>query len=351
MRVMIIGGGVIGLSCAWHLAQKHAAVTLFEARRCGQGASHAALGALWPPSPLATGPLQSWHRQCLHNYPEFLRQLAAASRLSVAYRRLGRVEILQSAAAADRAAVEAQASARTMEVIAPPAVAAFAGGAAAPFGGLLCRDTAQVDVAQLIAALHAACLAAGVEILEHTEARLYHAGDQLRGVETAAGRRDADALLLAAGAWSGTLAPLPGVRPAKGQGIALALPAAAQPRGIVKRGPIYIVPWPERNEVLVGSTTEPAAGFAEEPTADARAMLATAAADLLPALHGTTLLRHWAGLRPDGPRHRPIMAQAPDTPGLWLCTGHYKTGIGTCGDTGRRMARAILHGEELPRWG
>lgn len=52
--VVVIGGGVIGLTTAWYLAQRQLSVTLLEQGRCGHGASRAALGALWPP-PHGTG--------------------------------------------------------------------------------------------------------------------------------------------------------------------------------------------------------------------------------------------------------------------------------------------------------
>ncbi|TMJ46163.1 MAG: FAD-dependent oxidoreductase, partial [Alphaproteobacteria bacterium] len=43
---LIIGAGVIGLGIGWRLAQRGAAVTLFDRAAAGSGASHAAAGML-----------------------------------------------------------------------------------------------------------------------------------------------------------------------------------------------------------------------------------------------------------------------------------------------------------------
>jgi glycine oxidase len=364
MNMLVIGGGVIGLSCAWRLAQGGARVTLLEQRVCGAGASTAALGALWPASPLAHGELQQWHRHCLRNFPAFLSELEQAGGHAVPLQQSGRLEILQSAESATRAHEEIRAAfsewsdwpaliGPPMELLDDPAARRLAPGIAAPFGALRCNVTAHVNVHTLIAALRAAAIAAGVTLCEQAPVlRIHRANQRITAVETATATIRADTLLLAAGAWTTLLPDLPSafpaLRPAKGQGLALRAPANLRLPCILKRGPIYLVPWLSESQVLVGSTTEPEAAFDETPTAAARELLSQSAADLLPALRNAAILRHWAGLRPDAPRHRPIMKRIPDFENLWLCAGHYKTGIGMAGESGRLMARAILHHEPLP---
>jgi len=79
LKVIVIGAGVIGLSCAWRLAAAGARVELLESRDCGQGATLGALGALWPAGPLVNGPLQQLHRQSLWQFEAFAAELSAAS--------------------------------------------------------------------------------------------------------------------------------------------------------------------------------------------------------------------------------------------------------------------------------
>jgi glycine oxidase len=358
MNVAVAGGGVIGLSIAWRLATAGVRVDLVDAGPCGGGASTAALGALWPASPLMAGPLQELHRASLWQFPAFAADISAAAGIPISLRRLGRVELLNSPKA--EAAARAQAAHAcghwpafadplpTMEVVPPDAVPALVPGLPRPaHAALVCRATAQVNVHHLLAALRVACERAGVHIREHTPVTgLHHRGGRIVALGTAGGPVEADAFVLAAGAWTPHLSPLVGpvapVRPVKGQGLALARPAGLALNTILKSGPIYVLPW--EDELLVGSTTEPDAGFDLAPTPAARAALLAGATALLPALAAAPVLRHWAGLRPQTrPKpHPPVIGPHADFPNLHLCTGHYKTGIGLAPLVSSLMATALI---------
>ena len=364
MKVIVIGAGVIGLACAWRLAAAGAQVELLESRDCGQGATLGALGALWPASPLARGPLQQLHRESLWQFAAFAAELSAAAGLPVGFRRLGRLELLNSPKAVERAGTEAQAACAqwpafgvplpVMEVLAPAALAArWPQLAPAAHAGLLCRATAQVGVPELVAALRAACAKTGVVVHSHTPATaLEIRGQRLAGVYTAGGLREADAVLATAGAWSALLAPavaeVAPLRPAKGQGLALQMPPGVRLETIVKAESIYLIPWTGAagGEILVGSTTEPEAGFDETPTAEARHTLLAGAAGIVPGLKDAVVLRHWTGLRPQNPaqRHPPIMGRHPKLANLFVCTGHFKTGLGLAPLVSRLMSATILSG-------
>ena len=367
MKVIVIGAGVIGLACAWRLAAAGARVELLESRDCGQGATLGALGALWPASPLAKGPLQQLHRESLWQFEAFAAELGAAAGLPVNFRRLGRLEMLNSAKAAQRALAEAQAASAewpafggalpVMEVLAPDQIAArWPQLAPAAHAGLLCRATAQVVVPELVAALRAACIKAGVVLRSHMPATGWEVrGQSVAGVRTAEGLAQADAVLVTAGAWSALLAPevaaVAPIRPAKGQGLALQRPTGVGLETIVKSESIYLIPWngDTGSEILVGSTTEPEAGFDETPTAEARETLLAGAAGIVPGLKGAVVLRHWTGLRPQNPakRHPPIMGRHPKITNLFVCTGHFKTGIGLAPVVSRLMCETIVGGADV----
>jgi glycine oxidase len=361
-RIIVVGGGVMGLSCAWRLAGAGAQVDLFESRNPGEGATRAALGALWPASPLATGPLQELHRAGLWQFEDFVAELARGTGLPVTFRRLGRVELLNSEKAALRAAAEAEAACANwpafggaqpvMEVLEPAALGwRWPQIAKAAHPALLCRATAQVDVPQLLTALAAACVAAGVKLHERTPVTgLQIAGERVFGVRAAEAVFEADAVVVATGAWTANLSPavaaVAPIRPAKGQGLALQMPHGLLLETIIKADSIYLIPWEESGEVLVGSTTEPEAGFDETPTLAARETLLAGAAGIIPGLKGAVVLRHWSGLRPQNPakRHPPIMGPHPMIPNLFLCAGHFKTGIGMSPLVSRLMCETILSG-------
>lgn len=366
IHTIVIGAGVIGLSCAWRLARAGASVELFDGRHCGEGATLAALGALWPPSPLVNGPLQQLHRASLWEFEAFVRELEAASGRKIRFARQGRVELLDSTRETVRAVEEASVACGdwpsfggekpVMEMLEPSEVAArFPQVAGDGRGALLCRATAQVRVADLVAALRAACESAGVKLHEARPVTgLESDGQRVTGVQTEGGAIRADVVLAAAGAWSGALskevAAVAPLRPAKGQGLALAMPAGWELEPIVKSGPIYLIPWREAGEVLVGSTTEPQAGFHEDPTVGGRTVLTRGAAELAPVLKDAPVLRHWAGLRPQNVarRHPPVMGVHPRIPNLYVCTGHYKTGIGMSGLVSRLMAGMMVEDALCP---
>jgi glycine oxidase len=340
-----------------------ARVELLEARTPGEGATRAALGALWPTNPLAEGPLQQLHRASLWEFEAFAGELAQRTGLAVGFKRLGRVELMHSEQAAVRVAEEAQAACAkwpafggdlpVMEVLEPGVLARrWPQVARTEYPALLCRATGQVDVPQLIGALAAACVAAGVELRTHTKVtRLEGKGGRVTAVRTSEGVTEADAVLVAAGAWSAQLAPeiaeVAPVRPAKGQGLALQLPHGVRVETIIKSEKIYLIPWEAAGEVLVGSTTEPEAGFDEMPTAAGRQTLLEGAGGIMAGLRHAIVLRHWAGLRPQNPakRHPPIMGPHPRIGNLFICAGHFKTGIGLSPRVSRLMSEMILMGK------
>ena len=369
IRIIVVGGGVMGLSCAWRLAQGGARVTLYEKRRCGEGATLAALGALWPASPLANGEAQRIHRESLWAFEPFVREVEEASGARIAFKRLGRLELFRSEKDALRGRHEAAAACQrwadepihhggpVMEFVEKDDVALTQRGLRdAHFGGLRCRVTAQVDVTSLVIALKQACLRAGVDVHENRPASALMSEDRGNKVRVIAASFDdpcaddlADAVLIAGGAWTSEIegwGPWAKIRPVKGEGIALRMPTDEQPtlRMIVKKGPVYLIPWVEKGEILVGSTTEPDAGFDEKVTRAAREFLCREAAEIMPALRGAEVLRQWAGLRPQcvDAGHAPVMAESPHLEGLFVCAGHYKTGIGMAPYASRAMAEMIL---------
>lgn len=365
MKIIVVGAGVIGQSCAWRLASAGAQVEVLDSRAVGHGATLAALGALWPASPLSSGPLQMLHRKSLWQFEEFARGLSVESRREISFRRLGRMEILNSVKAAARARQEAAAAIAqwpafggalpTMEVVDFTAAerinSGMAGGKAFSYGALLCRATAQVKVNELMGALAEACRGRGVIFHERRAVTgLVRAGSRVVGVETSAGRMPADLVLIAAGAWTRRIAPevadcVP-VLPAKGEGLAVTMPASRPLATILKSGSIYLIPWDD--EVLIGSTTEPEAGFDETPTMAAREKLLAGAAALVPALAEMNLLRHWAGLRPASEDNLPVMGPVPSVDGLFVCAGHYKTGIGLAPLVSQLMSEVILQNTITP---
>ncbi len=219
------------------------------------------------------------------------------------------------------------------------------GLAACPLGAVLFEDDGSLEPARLGSAVAVALRAASVEVrCGVAVSRLLIQQGRAEGVLLASGERvAADAVVLAAGAWSGGLLATAGladdVIPVRGQLLELR-PAACDLRPVVFEGKRYIVPRGD-GRFVVGSTMEHA-GFDSGTTSEARGELLAFAERLVPSLVGAEIAGHWAGLRPVRPGG-PRVGRAP-IEGLFTSFGHGRNGILSC----RKSALDLADLLELP---
>lgn len=361
MNVTIVGGGVIGMACAWRLAQRGAKVMLLDQENFGSGASSAALGALWPSSMPSPGPLQRLQRESLWQYPEFIRELSAAAGRTVGYLQQGKLEFIASEKQLEqhRREVEfanhhwppmagTQESQPAMEIVnLDDAHMLEPNTAVGDWGAVVCRRSAQVDVAGLLVALRLACEHCGVRMRANCKVIEIGLQSGRPRVTLAEGHIESDRLLICAGTGvrglSETIPTLPSIKPVKGQALLMRCEHPIVGR-IVKNGAIFLVPWPD-GRILVGSTTEPEAGFDTSNTVAGVDFLTRGAIETCPALATARVESTWAGLRPTGPKRQPVMGPLPDLPDIFICAGHFKVGIGMAPKCADSMARWVLNGE------
>lgn len=335
-EVIIIGAGVIGSACAFELAVAGARVTVFDARRVGQGASQASAGVLCP---YIEGhddrPLRSLGRRSLDLYDAFVQRLQDTSSLVVQYSRGGTLEI----ALEDEHAANLQ---RSVTQLAAEGVAAHwldatelchvePLAAAGALGGLLIDMHGFVGVPELTDALAAAAMRLGARVaLETRVISISPSADGRIVVHTENGPSVADRVVLAAGSWAtqvriaGVTAPL-GVRPVRGQLLHLAWQTEQPLRHVLWGSDCYIVPW-HNGRVLVGATVEEA-GFDERATAAGVRDLLEAGCALVPRLWQASFEEARVGLRPGSPDGLPIVGVSQVVPGLIYATGHYRNGV------------------------
>jgi glycine oxidase len=123
---------------------------------------------------------------------------------------------------------------------------------------------------------------------------------------------------------------------------------------LVLRGPLGALPCPlyslrgylvprADGRVLAGSTLE-RAGYEKRVTLGAAADILAAARAMAPGLAGLTLESAYAGLRPGTPDRRPLIGPVPRLRGLFLASGHYRSGILLAPVTAEAVADLVCAG-------
>ncbi len=135
------------------------------------------------------------------------------------------------------------------------------------------------------------------------------------------------------------------IEPRRGQMIALAhVPPVLT---YCVHGEVYMAPRPS-GELLVGATVE-RAGFQRAVTAEGISGLLHSAIELVPALRELPIARTWCGFRPWAPDSLPVLGPWPGIEGLFVATGHFRSGILLAPITARLMTEWIT-GKEPSLW-
>ncbi|HEX7060195.1 MAG TPA: glycine oxidase ThiO [Solirubrobacterales bacterium] len=350
---IVVGGGIIGLACAWRAAQRGAKIAVLDRERPPAGATRVAAGMLAPVGELTFGEpeLLELTLAASELYPGFVAELEAASGMSTGYERCGALHIAldRDEAAELRRVHDLQRSlGLEAEWLPPRRCRDLEPGLTPSFhGGVYAAGEAAVDPRTLTAALWVALEDAGAELRSGVEvsAALFE-GEAIAGVRTVDGEElRGAAVILATGAHSGQTEWLPEearppVRPVKGQVVELA-PLDREPpiTRILASERVYLVPRPD-GRLIVGATVEEL-GFDTTVTAGGVHELLREAYRLLPEVAEMELVEAMAGLRPGTPDNLPLVGPGA-IDGLLLATGHYRNGILLAPITAERVAEALL---------
>lgn len=353
--VAVLGGGVIGLAVAWRARRLGHSVAVVERDEVGAGASKVAAGMLAPVAEVEFGAaaervLQLGLRSAAM-WPVFAEELAQESGEDVHLQRTGTMLLARDGDEARE--LERQAAFRDSLGLATKRLRASEARASEPALAPTIRlaleapDDHSVDPRALLRALHRACLHAGVEVVQHAgpAAVALDRDGALRGLRLADGSTlRARVLVLAAGAWSGSIEGLPQdarppVRPVKGQILRLRDPAGS---GLVSRALRYeggyIVPRGD-GRYVIGATVEEQ-GFNDRPTVGGVHELLQEAWELVPGIAEWEVEELCASFRPGTPDNVPLIGAA-EIEGLIWATGHYRNGILLTPVTAELVAEAI----------
>jgi len=337
--VVIVGGGIIGLACAWRARQAGLSVTLLERGKTGAGTSHVAAGMLAPVAEVEFGEaarrvLDLGLRSSVM-WPRFAAEVQERVGLDVGLRRSGTLVVARDDDEARE--LERQLSFReSLELRAErllPSAARELEPALTPTVRLALHapDDHSVEPRRVLAALRQACEIEGVLVREHTPvASVQHDGERISGVVLGDSERvAADHVVLAAGTGTAELG-LPAaisipVRPVKGQILRLCDPAGpGLLTRVVRFHGGYLVPRGDGRYVL-GATVEER-GHDLHPTAGGVYELLRDARELVPGSAELRIEELNVGLRPSTPDNAPVIGPGA-LDGLLWATGHHRNGI------------------------
>lgn len=358
MKVLVVGGGVIGCAAALELARVGCEVTLLERAAPGAEASGAAAGMLAPLGEASARAFRDLAVASWRLYPKVVEDLRERTGIDVEYVTRGTIYPFLRAPDEEEARGWALGDEFGAEVLDAKEVHAREPALSPRIrGAVFVRGDRWVNNQRLVVAYAQAAAAAGVEVhAGRTVSRLLVEDGRARGVLAEGERFEADHVLVAAGAWTGEVLASAGVRlpvePRRGQMVALAHVPPVLTHCV--HGEVYLVPRPS-GELLVGATVE-RAGFQRAVTAEGVAWLLRGAIDLVPSLGELPVARMWCGFRPWVPDGLPVLGPWPGIDRLWVATAHFRNGILLAPVTAVAMARWITEGrppmdleEFLPR--
>ncbi len=330
VQVSIIGGGIIGLSCALELARAGLEVRIFERGEFGGEASWAGGGILWPLYPWRyAAPVHALARWSAARYPQLCAELAVQTGVDPQWTRSGLLMLDQ----------EMQEAARDWQRLQDEAIAPIDAPTLGQLEPLLTDQhraalhfpqVAQVRNPRLLQALLAHLRQLGVELHPHEALRQWQVeSGRILGFTTDRATYAASGpIVITSGAWSRNLLqdlspPLP-VRPVRGQMLLLQAQPGFLRHILLHRGHYAI---PRRDGLIVFGSTLEDVGFDKSTTDSAHAALLEAARQIHPSLAALPILRHWAGLRPYAADGIPLIGRHPRLEGLYVNAGHYRNGL------------------------
>lgn len=352
--VLIIGGGVIGLSLARELRKKGAGkITVLDRGRCGMEASYAAAGMLAPHAETTRiDPFFNFCSESARLYPGFAGELLEETGVDIELDREGTLYLAltetdsaelmrryewQKSAGLNVEHLSAEGT-RKVEPFVSPDVRE----------SLFFPDDWQVENRKLVDALRMYADLNGIDLIENSSVTgIQTENGRAIGAVSESGAFSAGVVVLATGAWT-SLIKLDGlhtspvnVSPVKGQMIAyhtakrLYRKVIYSPRG-------YIVPRAD-GRILAGATVENA-GFDKENTAAGTEYLREMAGEISPSLGGLEIAEKWAGLRPYAADGLPVIGAVGGIDGLFAATGHFRNGILLAPGTAKILSEKIVNG-------
>ncbi|MBR8745233.1 FAD-binding oxidoreductase [Nocardiopsis sp. MG754419] len=355
MDVIVVGGGIVGTSAAFHLAGKGVSTALVDTFHPGQ-ATAAGTGIVYPwPFPWDSPAEWGFKVAAAEHYPRLMAALVEDGQRP-GYEVVGGLSVDREGGDAGFELLDTLS--RRPEFDTMGRVEQLAVGeprehfplVPADYAGVHIEGMARVDGRSARTALFHAAEERGLRSY-HGDARLLWNGSRVTGVRVGTEDLVAPTVIVAAGAWSADLLAVTGVdlgvHPVRGQMTGFALPGR-DTRGwpVVRFGERdYYVSAAAPNRVVTGGTVEPEAGFDHRVTASGLLHNLSTAVEVLPELAEATVVETRVGFRPGTHDGRPLLGPIERVPGALVATGLGSQGL-TFGPFQGVVAARLALGED-----
>lgn len=357
-ETVVIGGGIVGCSCAYYLAREGMPVLLLEKGSLGSGASKAGQ------CHIVTWEEPEIHLRLASASKKLYKSLSETLSIDIEYRETGSVAIVETpegmasfGAMVDRLqtwGLDCQLLSTQELLSREPTIAGDVAG------GAFFAEDAQVNPLYATMALAQGAQAHGAEIRTFTEVTDIEvsAAGAVRAVQTTAGRIPTQHVVDAAGAWSGQVARMVGldvpVKPRKGH-LVVTVPL---PDDIVRNKVVLAAGYMDSlkgdvdvaiaanvqqalNGNLVLGSSRQFVGFDTSVEPAVIGLMVSRCLRFFPSLAGILAIRTWSGLRPYTPDLLPIIGPVDGVDGFYMASGHEGIGITEGPITGKLISQML----------
>ncbi|MGB1926203.1 MAG: NAD(P)/FAD-dependent oxidoreductase [Rubripirellula sp.] len=336
--IIVVGGGVIGLSITWRLLSEGRSVTLLERHQVGRATSWAGAGILPPASLNHTSDPMDRLRGLSHQlFPKWAASLEIETGRAAGLRRCGGWYLADSpgemAAMIGLTDYWSELNIQTEKVelhdlcAREPALTSWSKGSNA-LGAWWAPDEYQLRPPFYLKCLHDACNKKQAKIVEDCRVSEFRERDSKPQVNVSGRWIECRQLVLCGGAWLGEFTSRHGlshsVIPVRGQILLLKTPRCLSSR-IINVGHRYLA-CREDGHVLVGSCEEEV-GFKEGTSDEMINDLHRFASSLIPELRHAQRVDRWSGFRPMTFDGFPMIGRIPNTQNSYVACGHFRSGL------------------------
>lgn len=345
---MVVGGGIVGASVAYHLARQPVPVIMVTGSQIGT-ATDAGAGIVCPWTDRVADAAYQLAVEGARYYPELLGALAEDGASDTGYAKVGAVcvapdpEALNQTAARLRSRLPEAPEIGEVAELDPPEPARLFPPLAEHLSGLWIAGGARIDGRKIRDSLIRAATRLGARRV-HGDAVLNHVAGRATGVTVGHERIDADVVVVAAGAWTAQICATLGwqlaIGPQRGQILHVEVPGADTARWpvVLPGHDPYLLSFPA-GRVVFGATREDA-GFDYRSTVAGISGMLTAAMELAPGLREATMLETRIGFRPATRDGLPLLGRLAEN--LVVAAGNGPEGLTAGPWTGQLAAMLAM---------